>query len=470
MSIALSAYSVLNSTEQLSSLADAWNKHNKSRIYRACPPQAPLQVGTPVASQLKSTPATIPKQTTVHFAAKSNPYAIASMNQVLESRKDLIERKRDNDELTGKTSHITLTNLDNATATAKQSSIEMAKIESHLLNVITNTFTSETPAYSNARPKLLHGIRNEQISALSAKRHVVPHGCIACISSSDTDVTRQVYLPITTPSREQLSMCAKDSCYNKNVITNIAEALSRNGVPTVLTSGQAASNKPNHLHIDISEPVTGLGTTECCEGLLFGNNRITSSPEFSVGCGIGTAYAEAVHAYQKYSNVAIGTHITLIPSASKGTMQVLSMTCPEMSLSHTVTRVSGIQTHPKYGPNHTTRIVEIMQEVAPFAKLCSETYMGLPHETVQDVQEDSAMPLLTSGKTDHCFAHSTEHGVSAYVANHSFAMSTEMLNTYTTTSAFPPVKDFTVHVACIYGGTSGVRDSKFSVDLDASCM
>lgn len=454
-------HSVLNSTEQLRSLADAWNKNNKLRVYFESKSDTVVQSNTiPVSTNVNSIhPTTLPRVIrSLH--TRSNPYAVASMKQVLASRKDLLSTTEPLivKTLPDNTYSMSSTDVREGTLSSKKCIIDMAQIESQILTILTNTFFSTTPPYSNSDSTPLSHQRN----MTQLKKNVVPRGCFACITQGNPKVSRQVYLPITTPSQEQLSICQKDPSYNKNVIVNIAEALSRNGIQTVMTTGVPNSCKKGLLYIDVSLPVEKLGTTECCEGLLFGNNRRTSSPEFCVGSGIGAAYASAVHLYQTYSNVAIGTQITLVPSTSKGAMQAMSMTCPELNLSHTVTRVSHMRTHPKFGPSHTACIVDIMKEVTSFAKTCSETYMSIPSETLHDIQEDSAMPAVTSSKIDHCFAHSAPHGIGAYVGTHSIVIPTGFLNTYTTSSAFPLAKDLTIHVACIYGCNASVCNNALS--------
>jgi hypothetical protein len=488
----VSAHTTLNSTEELHALVSTWTAHNKSRIYlqnqRETSPDGnassswlhPIAVYAPppIASVLPVSHTITPS------VSKTTPYVLASMRQVLESRRDLVDTSTVEDTISATKGDISgtndrtgpsdptdrnATNVTTATAdtnihhtntcmavhsrtpAAKQHAVAMANIETKLLAIVFDRLSCKTPPYNCT------AIEPHRVDGLATHNDIVAHACFAHIRSVGTPVTRQVYIPIAAPSTSQLVNCAENPSYNKNMITNIAESLSRKDIQVVLCSGSPQTCNPDNLYFNIDTPVNAIGTMKCCEDLLFGDNRTTSSPGFCVGTDIGSVYAGAAHKYQKYSNVAVGDRVTLVPSSRQGTMQVVSMTCPQLGLSHIVTGVSGTRIHPKFGPNHTTRIVEVMNELAPFVKMCSERYMSIPTETVHELQEDDTIPVPKSTKIEHCFAHNAIHGVQAYVGTHSFSLATGILNTYTTTSPFPMNQDITVHVAAIHGGMSTGR-------------
>ncbi|KAJ1465349.1 hypothetical protein T484DRAFT_1865110 [Baffinella frigidus] len=86
----------------------------------------------------------------------------------------------------------------------------------------------------------------------------------------------------------------------------------------------------------------------------------------------------------------------------------------------------------------------------------------LSAETLEHLREHSDMPVPVSSSVEHCFAHNTAHGVSAYAATHVFSLPTAILNSYTSASAsasastaetpFPLEQTITVHVAALFGG------------------
>ncbi|KAJ1466973.1 hypothetical protein T484DRAFT_1756228 [Baffinella frigidus] len=241
--------------------------------------------------------------------------------------------------------------------------------------------------------------------------------------------------------------------------------------PAMPISG--APPEPGNVHINTSQPVQALGTTQCCEELLFGKNRTTSSPGFSVCNDIGITYAKAVHKYQQYSNVSVGANVTLVPTFHKRTPMVVSMSCPQLNLQQVVTSSSVPQNNTKFGPNHTVCAVEVLAKLTPFVKQCCETYMRLPRETVEDLREDGDMPVATCKSIEHCFAHDKANGVNAYVAKHTFSLDTAILNTHAVSSrqragnagtgaaggenaagelTFPLEQKITVYLASLFGG------------------
>lgn len=460
--MSVNTYDVLNSTEELRILTNQWNTQNKSRVHLMHKCNTSGTTNTPVPLVIPAVPTITHPKVIEGNVGKKNPYMLASMRQVMESRQDLLGEK----DMTGPQSvakPATMNNIPGAAKlhmdavvrpdmpTLKQYTDNMANIENRLLAGILGTLSAATLPYSCSIAEPHHEPTRSGIDALVHRNDIVVQACFAHIQPVGSTVPLQIYLPIPPPSMQQISKCAEDSSYNKNVVTNIAEALSREHTSVVLCSGPPKTRSKGTVYIDTEKAVNALGTAECCEDLLFGKTRTTSSPAFCVGPDISSVYAHAVHKYQKYSNVAIGAHITLVPSSRKRTMQVVSMACPQLGISHIVTDTSSTRIHPKFGPNHTTRSVEVMAKLAPFIKTCSESYMSIPTETVHELQEDGTMPTPESTNIEHCFAHNTSHGVSAYIGTHTFSLDTGILNTYTTKTTFPVKHHITVNIAAIFG-------------------
>lgn len=455
MSTEYNAYALLNSTEELRLLAHTWTTQNKSRVYLAGQSKKCSTIHPIVPSTTSIPTSSIPNSSTVPVGANSTVHVLASMRQVMASRKDLV----------GITSTISPspvsiqapikqpdTTSKELSTTATQYAVEMANTETHILRIVLDRFSTKSPPYSNSVTTPHHQPTNSVVDGQIRQSDIKPQACFACIRSKDIQTDRQVLLPIPAPSSNQISKCKNDASYNKNVMTNIAEALSHKDVNVVLCSGPPQTCKNDTVYIDLELPVKALGNTECCEALLFGENRTTSSPDFCVEHPITRAYAIAVHGFQKYSNIAIGTHITLVPSFRKRTMHVISMTCPELEISTLVTGTSATQHHPKFGSNHTTRIVEVMAALAPFIKTCSEKYLSIPPDMVDELRDDDSIPTPTSTTVEHCFANNAIYGVSAYVGTHTFSLDTRILNTYIGLRKLPIKHDITVHVAAIFGG------------------
>ena len=199
--------------------------------------------------------------------------------------------------------------------------------------------------------------------------------------------------------------------------------------------GDTNGNKNTHfdtstVYIDTSMPVESLATTQVLQDLLFGDLRITSSPDFLVGVEASETYASAVEIFKKYGNTRIGENVTLAPSFFMRMPFVVSMNCPELGICDVVTDFSGTRSHERFGPNHTTRITEVMSKLVPFVNQCCEVAMGLDSSIVEDLVEDHDMPIATSGVIEHCFAHNPTYGVIAYVSAHDFVLPTSILNTH----------------------------------------
>ena len=302
-------------------------------------------------------------------------------------------------------------------------------------------------------------------------------------SQSTQLLPKQLYLPITIPSPGQIEKCITDALYCKNVLLNLAGVLctackaSNTTVEVVSGEPMSGSVGDSTVVVDINLPPVALGDPNSCEELLFGEHRITSSPGFDLTEENGRTYAKAVCMYQVYNNVRIGSNITLVPvkppvTATTGTGRrvsisggfgkctpmIVSMSCPELCVSQEDVGVSVVANNVKFGPNHATRIVEMMKNLAPFVRRCSELYMKLPTETVADINEDMCMPVPQTVAINHCFTHDASRGMSAYVATHCFSIPVGILNTYTQpikesgAARFPSEKTLVIHIAVIVGG------------------
>jgi hypothetical protein len=393
-----------------------------------------------------------------------SPHVLASFQQVVSSRKDLPYKTVKDIPCTivvaphsPVDSHV-IRPSDTHTAEGLKDttkSIEMAGIEKDILQTLCNKFLQTESSYS------VYAVSTTQKSVASndtTSNDIIAHACYAHISTVGSDMIRQMYLPIVTPSRDQIAKCAIDVCYNKNVQLNVARLLSAHNVK-IQHNTDSGSKDPNTVYIDTDTPIQTLGTTICCENLLFGKCRTTSSNNFSLGGGLSKVYAAAVHKYQQYNNVSVGEHITLVPSFHKRTPMVVSLSCPQLNISQVTTYMSTERNHTKLGPNHTTQAVEVTSKMAPFVKLCLETYMKLPLDTIEDLREDNNIPIAHCVAVEHCFAYDALHGLSAYVATHMFSLPTEILNTYVLSSdvVFPPRKEITVYVAVLFGGVATGR-------------
>ncbi|KAJ1468566.1 hypothetical protein T484DRAFT_1755034 [Baffinella frigidus] len=352
---------------------------------------------------------------------------------------------------------------------------DMVSIENAIIMFVSDQLTSKSAAHctgyvatSLAPPHTPASIRGDMSS--NGANDLVAHSCCAHVTTVGATIARRIYLPMPPPTREQIARCAESDSYNRNVQISVASSLSSE-IPVVLASS-ASARAPGAVHINTNQPIEALGTTHCCEELLFGKNRTTSSPGFSVCNDMGITYAKAVRKYQQYGNVSVGGNVTLVPTFHKRTPMVVSMSCPQLNLSQVVTSSSVQQTDIKFGPNHVVGAVEVLAKLTPFVKQCCETYMRLPRETVEDLREDGDMPVATCKSLEHCFAHNKENGVSAYVAKHTFSLPTAILNTHAVSSqecakvgnhavggvnaagelTFPLEQDITVYVASLFGG------------------
>jgi hypothetical protein len=450
---------VIQEDPHLQQLAHRWVQCNKERVFshKCIPPvtsdtsQKSCITHTSNSNQTTSKPYvqswfdqadTITKQ--------HNSHVLASYKQVVSSRKDLPFKP------TVHSREIDAPMAPDATRVRNNTNqFEMSVVEQDLLKTLCNKFLhTESPCTVPA-------LFNHQLVANDTESNdIVAHACIAYISTIGNHTFRQIHLPIIAPSSEQIARCIDDVTYNNNVQLNVAAALSTNNLKVLLnTNTGECKKKANTVYVDANVPVCALGTTTCCADLLFGKYRTSSSSNFCIGNGLSNVYASAVHKYQKYNNVSIGDHITLVPSFHKRTPMIVSLSCPQLKLSKTTTCMSMERTHAKFGPNHATQAVEVTSKLIPFVQLCFDTYMHLTLEIIEDLREDNNMPVADCVTVDHCFAHDADHGISAYVATHSFSLPTEILNTYILSSdlPFPPRKQITVYIAVIFGGVATNR-------------
>ena len=432
-------------------LAAEWVTNNKSRVYaiQVQHEAADAAVKHIAAVASEASPVPISSQP-VQRAVKINEHVLASFRQVASSRLDL------------QPVDVTPTPIAALSIPARvltESSVcensvvvhtaVMTAIEKTLITRICDSFLHADPPYSRSRTVVSNSTRYYM---KKAETHSTVN-CLAQIETLNGDVNgvngssvNQLYLPMSPPTQQQLQKCSVDACYKKNVILNLAEIIGSVGNLQVSLHTGKVCDPGRSVHIDPNAPIKALGGISSCESLLFGGFRISSDPDFCVGSEMGKTYATAVHMYQGYSNVTIGPHITLMPVFGKRTPMVVSIRCPELDLSHTEVSASVVRSHPKFGPNHTTRIVEMMPHLASFAKRCSEAVLSLPPEIVSDVHKIDCMPTASVLSVDHSFSHNTEQGISAYVGTHDFSLPVGTLE-----SGVPTIKPFRVYLAVLFG-------------------
>ena len=433
---------VLCSTNELEQLTSRWQKENRARVFaqnHAAEPPVHLGIDQKyVAPQQYVTPPTPSPFAHTQISAS----ALASLKRVVESRLDL-----PSDVVRTEAVHISSPTdcIRSVSSTEHTHASVMSAIETKIIMSVCDQLMRKYPAYCTG------WIAPE--NTVNGCKDLIAHSCCAYVTPGDSKTTRRIYLPIAPPTREQITRCGANEWYNKNVQTNVASILSAEHLPVIFSSIDV--NEPGAVNINSTRPIEALGTTQCCEELLFGKNRTTNSDGFYVCKDIGITYAQAVHKYQQYGNVSIGDNITLVPTFHRRTPLVVSMRCPQLNLSQLVTCVSVEHNHVKFGPDHTARVVEVLNKLAPFVKQCCETYMKIPREIIDDIIEDDDMPVATCKSIEHCFAHNNVHGVSAYIAKHVFSLPTAILNSHAVRSGgnlFPMEQDITVYVAALFGG------------------
>ena len=444
---------ILCSDSEMQTLTEAWMSHNKSRVYAK---QTPKCLEHTQQSPCKETDTSLP----VHIAPAStaqpttaSPYVLASLRKVVSSRSDLpsvgaqIQLPSPKSVTTSAAAAGTnpLTSYHNSQkmrVSEKTHATEMAAIEHQL---IMKTLDSQLRTYVVPSDKagLVHGLS-------TGSKDPVAHECRAYITTTDQNgvliqPTSKTYLPIAPPSQEQIKEAGENTNYKNNVLQNIADALDGQGIHVVMHSGGGITHRVTHsahdtgtVFLDKNVSLQALGTTSCCEALLFGENRKTSTCNFTLFDEIVVTYAAAVRQYQRYSNVRVNKQIMLVPSFFKRAPLIISMSCPELGLRDVVTRFTRGVNHPKFGSHHPTQVVEVMAELVPFVKQCCHSHMSRRHKIHSD-------KIPSSSTLDHCFAHDAEHGVSAYVGIHGFTLPVGIMDMD---------ENLIVYVAALFGGTT----------------
>jgi len=446
MNVHIAPYSVLRSTEELNSLADTWTSHNKERVYCKCALSLSARQGlTPVRREVdakheKSDEVSV-SFSKVHGIQPPKTSVVSSINLATRCKPHVQSTRAPASPVLVAQPFISQGNQSKM----KIHLNAMVLTEQKIIMIVADMFLKEASASSST--KLGGNSHEKDLSARSS-----------CVSIIDTlhHKPLHVFIPVPPPTREQIRKCHDDSVYNNNLITNIVSALPAHLVKVVVSSG-VHQDTHNTVYVDANRPVQVIGSAEVCNDLLFGDRRITSSPDFWLDTEMSNNYNAAVCKYQQYNNVGIGSNITLTPSYEKRLPLVLSFSCPEFKQTSVLSVMSACKSHPKYGPNHTTKIVEIMSKVAPFVRKCSEFYMNLTPDVQEQLLEDGYMPSATSENVQHCFCNDVCHGISAYVGKHSFTLPVGMLNTYVMETSesrgmFPMEKKMTIYVSAIYGG------------------
>ena len=445
MDVHTAPYSVLRSTEELNSLASTWAFHNKERVY--CKGAFSLLPRQGLAPALRKVNAT---------QKKGNEKSLSDIG-FQGTQQSHTPTKPSITLATSFRSHVPSTRAVPPSVLTKQSydsqrhhstmklHLEaMVLIEEQIISMVANMFLKQASTHSSV--KLKETLSDQDLSVRSS--------CVT-ITGMLHKKPLHVFIPIVPPTREQIQKCKDDSVYHKNLITNIVSAVPAHLV-NVVVSSRTHQETHNTIYIDANPPLVILGSTEVCNDLLFGDHRITSSANFWLDHEMSKNYSAAVCKYQTYNNIGIGSNITLTPCSHKRIPLVLSLSCPEFKKTSVVCTMSACKSHPKYGPNHTTKIVEIMSKVTPFVKKCSELYMNLTSDVREQMLEDEFMPCATSAEVQHSFCSNTSHGISSYVAVHTFILPVGMLNTYIMDTSdsretFPMEKKIRIYVSAIYG-------------------
>ena len=457
-----SAHEIIHSDSVLRALSDDWVCKNKTRIHMR--ETNTLSAQTEAVKPPKSEFAVnMQEKSTVVPKNKPGPYVMASLRNVLCSRMDLVQvtsavvpqDQTYRPQVIPNTRDSSVSYTENLSINTKA----MCTIENKIMTRVCNKFLQQTPPYCTSKQTL-----PVQVPTASS--------CWAHVTMNDTKNSKNIFLSISAPHTEQIKTCKTNELYNKNMKTNIGHALMSHNVqvimhPTIDSGSPSSSEYTNEnqkrspcidaIEIDTTTPIEPLVTEQVLEDLLFEDQRITSSDHFTVDEYVGLTYASAVDVFQKYGNIRIGENVTLTPSFYKRVPFVVSMNCPQTNMRDVVTDFSGVQVHPTFGPNHTTRIPEVMSKLAQFVNRCCETEMGLGQDTVEYLKENNDMPIATSDVIEHCFAYNPTCGVSAYVGKHSFTYETGVLATLAavngnSTEGTPThaKKEFIVYVAALF--------------------
>lgn len=468
MSLTRCVDDVLCGSSEMQESKNAWATENRQRVFAQQTEKRVVAtketVFNPKHNCHPPNTSTSTQMPQLFVKSTSSASALASYEQVIASRVDLPSGNI-NISNSSKPSHCSIVDKQCSDELGEHKhATSMAVTEKKIIMSVCDTFMAENIPYCGSCATLSAPTHmRTAVPKSNVCQDVVSHACCAYVTPVGASISKRIYLQMAAPSRQQIEECSANENYNKNVQVNVTAALSGENIPVVF-SQVTGSVERGTIHINPNTTVKPLGTTECCEKLLFGKNRTTSSPGFAIGMELGSTYANAVRKYQQYGNVSIGDQITLVPMIHKRAPMVISMSCPELNLSQVITTMSGQQTHARFGPNHPARAVEVLANLTPFVQQCCEASMNLPQETIEDLQEDNDMPVPTCKSFEHCFAHDPAHGVGAYVATHVFSLPTAILNTHlvdynekTNTGVgggtpFPLETQITVHVASLCGG------------------
>ena len=468
-------YDVLQSSTELRSLSAAWVTHNKARVYAA--EAAATAAAAAPAAPVRGTPMHAPNRATtsvcVHLHEPQQPHprdaAAPSTAEAVAAR----ARAR------ARVVHPSQT----------PPAAGMAVIEADIITAVCNRFLSEQPPYTGPQ-----GLALRVGSSSCRDNDLVAHASTVHITRDSSATPLELAIPVAPPTVQQIAHCTADPAYNKNVLMTFAAALTCDSLGVTIgaapspaaaafstaapkTAAAAKATRAASVAATTASPASTLylspyvvprsmGCTHACEAALFGESRTTVSANFELGDDLASTYASAVQKYQKYSSVALGEHITLVPSFLHRAPLVVSMRCPQLDVAHVATTVSGSKNDPKFGPNHATRSVEVMGHVAPFVKACCEKYMALAPDTQEEVHEDDCMPVATCTGVEHAFLHDGPNGVSMCVGTLTFALPVAMLNSYAIDGGsggggggatgqrapFPVQHDIVGHTAAIFGG------------------
>ena len=324
-SVITPAHEVLRSDSIIENLSNEWISQNKSRVnaktrkYSAILAES-LAIPAHATQTSKVISDLITEKSNMTKQSKPSPYVLASLKNVFASRKDLVP-----DQCTLTSSYvqpssaaIPRVHIDSATYVKKESMYanSMVLTEKSIIKHVCNTFLQTTHPYSRA--------------SLSGYTPNVPTAstCCANVTIKGSSVPRKIHLPISAPCLAQIEKCQQSTSYNHNVQTNIAMALGvenvkvvvlavpealqpvtdstteflrPEGIPTVdkvnikseaLTTATGAEKNGvptsrGTIYINPLMPVQALATPQVIQDLLFGDTRITSSADFTVGIDAG---------------------------------------------------------------------------------------------------------------------------------------------------------------------------------------
>ena len=505
MLVGTPSHEIIRSNSQLETLHNDWKVQDKSRIYMKSRKLLGMKTESTKSATQAATQDSISngmtvtssgplqdscKSTSIQMKRKT-PSALASLQSVFASRKDLPEERTHTDNIPdgnyNKTPHQSnvRSTFDSAVFAENESKhvTVMGDLETRMMIHVCDTMLATTPPYSTGTspigrltPQGNRGAGCIDEDSVVKTAAPVASTCCAQIRTNNGGSVRNTYLPISSPSPGQIAKCQKSTSYNSNIQKNIVTALTAANVCAIIrsTGSQTIGDKLNEsvdgkvsqkvdanaVYMDTNVPVQSLATPKMLEGIIFGDSCITSSDGFVVSKDIAINYARAIEAFQEHGSTRIGEHLVLSPSFWKKKPMVVSLSCPSLNRSHIVTGFSAVCDNETLGPNHPIREVEVMSKLVPFINKCCEEQMGFSPETVEDLEKDKEMPIATTSSIEHCFAYEPNCGVSVYVGSHVLNLDTEYAQTYrcpgeidSPRTKAPTSQQFVVHVSAIFSGT-----------------